>query len=343
MSKPAPLTPADCDLQDFPFMPLQVARLRDSDLAAEAHPEACWYAVLLWAASWHQLPAGSLPNNDTVLMRLIGLGRDVKTFRKHREEMLRGFIECADGRLYHPVVAEQAVAAWESKRQQRWRSECARIKKANQRNGTDNPTPTYEQFLASMSPTCPSPSPGDVPGDTSECPPGQPLQGTGTGTGRLLDRAKALVVAEAPTSPPAPPARRRADYPAEFEAAWKAYPHVEGRSSKPKALEAWRKLPDPERDGLLEAIGRFRPKLREVCGDRGAPCMARWLRDEKHLNWLPAEPQDVPPDRWAIYVELWRGGDDWPASLGPAPDQPGTRVPAAVLHDNIHHLAGAAA
>ena len=47
-----PLTSPDADLQDFPFMPLHVARLRDSDLAAEGDPEGCWYAVLLWAAGW---------------------------------------------------------------------------------------------------------------------------------------------------------------------------------------------------------------------------------------------------------------------------------------------------
>ena len=107
----APLTPADCDLQDFAFMPLHVARLRDSDLAAEATPEACWYAVLLWSASWRQIPAGSLPDNETILARLCGLGRDLKTFRKHRAEAMRGFVLCDDGRLFHPVVAEQALSA----------------------------------------------------------------------------------------------------------------------------------------------------------------------------------------------------------------------------------------
>lgn len=96
-------------------MPLHVARLRDSDLASEVDPEACWYAVLLWAASWHQIPAGSLPDNEAVLTKLIGLGRDVKTFRRHRAGALRGFVLCSDGRLYHPVVAEQANAAWSEK------------------------------------------------------------------------------------------------------------------------------------------------------------------------------------------------------------------------------------
>ncbi|WP_347271652.1 HNH endonuclease [Rhizorhabdus histidinilytica] len=122
MTAPTPLTPPDADLQDFPFMPLHVARLRDSDLAAEEHPEACWYAVLLWAASWHQIPAGSLPDNDTVLMRLVGLGRDsARRWRRHRKGALRGFVRCNDGRLYHPIVAEIVSQAWAVKQRLRAR------------------------------------------------------------------------------------------------------------------------------------------------------------------------------------------------------------------------------
>lgn len=181
---PPPLTPPGCDLQDFTFMPLQVARLRDSALAAEEAPEACWYAVLLWAAAWHQVPAGSLPDNDALLTRLIGLGRDTRTFRKHRAGAMRGFVLCSDGRFYHPVVAEQVVTAWEGKLKQRWGTECARIKKANQRDGTNHPRPSYEEFLSRESPG-PSPRfvPQDVPGDTSNCPPGQTIQGKGIGKG----------------------------------------------------------------------------------------------------------------------------------------------------------------
>ena len=142
-----PLTPPDCDVQDFSYMPLHVARLRDSDLAAEETPEACWYAVLLWAAAWHQIPAASLPDNETVMCKLIGLGRDLKTFRKNKAGMMRGFILCSDGRWYHPVVAERANISWESKLQQRWRTECARVKKANQRNDTSIPVPEFEAFV----------------------------------------------------------------------------------------------------------------------------------------------------------------------------------------------------
>lgn len=181
------MTPPDCDLQDFPFMPLHVARLRDSDLAATADPEACWYAVLLWAASWHQIPAASLPDDDAVLARLCGLGRDLRTFRKHKLASLHGFEKGSDGRLYHPVVAEQAIIAWESKLQQRWRTECARIKKHNQRHGTAISSPTFEEFTASGLSSVPLPVPRDKEGTGSECPSGKPLQETGTETGIIIE------------------------------------------------------------------------------------------------------------------------------------------------------------
>ncbi|MFC3579110.1 YdaU family protein [Sphingomonas hylomeconis] len=149
IDRPAPLTPPNCDLQDFPFMPLHVARLRDSDLAAEGHPEACWYAVLLWSASWHQLPAGSLPAADAVLARLCGLGRDLKTFRKHRADVLRGWIECDDGRLYHPVVAEQVISGWDRKRRQRHRTLCAAVRKHNERKPDEKrDSPDFEAWLS---------------------------------------------------------------------------------------------------------------------------------------------------------------------------------------------------
>lgn len=293
-----PLTPPQCDLQDFPFMPLHVARLRDSDLAARAHPEALWYAVMLWSASWHQLPAASLPDDEVVLARLCGLGRDLRTFRKHRDDAMHGFVLCSDGRLYHPVVAEQARTAWESKLQQRWRSECARVKKFNQRNGLNKRAPTYEEFLSGASPENDDPSPQLVPGDTAECPPGHALQetGTGTGTGILKEEANASIVAEATQQleslfgdePPArpKPAKPARVYPADFEAAWAAYPHHKGRSSKPNSLTRWKALPPDERAGLVAAIAAFRPNVGEVCGGKGAPDMAAWLNAGKHLNWI---------------------------------------------------------
>lgn len=113
---PAPLTPPDCDLRDFAFMPLDVVRLRDSDMAAVLDAEIFRSAVLSWAVSWHQVPAASLPDDDAAIARLIGMGRDVKGWKKLRAAgALRGFVLCSDGRLYHRVVAEKAVESWEKK------------------------------------------------------------------------------------------------------------------------------------------------------------------------------------------------------------------------------------
>ncbi|MBP7704174.1 MAG: DUF1376 domain-containing protein [Caulobacter sp.] len=285
-------------------MPLHVARLRDSDLAAEADPEACWYAVMLWAASWHQLPAASLPDNEAVLARLCGLGRDVKTFRKHRAAAMRGFVLCDDGRWYHPVVAEAANSAWEEKAAYRDRkAQRAQIAK--------------KAAAARWGEHAGSDASGmhDASNDHASCIADAMPKGRGRGRGikeedadasfvgsvdpTLLAELLATVALFAERS--ARHAVKRRTYPAAFEAAWRAYPHHVNRSSKPDSLTQWRKLPQDERDGLADACQRFRAKVSETCGGKGAPDMARWLRAGKHLNWI----QQAQP----AVAKAWDGPD----------------------------------
>ena len=122
---PPPPVPADLDLRDFPFMPLDVLRLRDSNLTTLATGDEFKAAVLLWCAAWHQVPAGSVPNDDRWLTRHSGAGNK---WRKVKVEALRGFAEYADGRLYHAVVVEKALSSWQRKSEQRVRTLKARIK-----------------------------------------------------------------------------------------------------------------------------------------------------------------------------------------------------------------------
>lgn len=136
-----PLTEADCDLRDFSYMPLDVVRLRDSEGAVISSGDEFRAAVLLWCASWHQVPAASLPNDDRLLANLAGFGRDMKRWKAVREGALRGFIECSDGRLYHPVIAEKANEAAAKRRSQQKRTANAtkaRKKKDDERNGQRN-------------------------------------------------------------------------------------------------------------------------------------------------------------------------------------------------------------
>ncbi len=151
MSEIAPLVPPDTDfLRTFPYMPLKVAQLRDSDLATLADGEQFRAAVLLWCAAWHQAPAASLPVDDFLLARLAGFGRDVRSWRKVREKALHGFAPRNDGRYYHPVIADLAIEAASKMRcsAERMRNvtEARKRKRANRidniaLNGTSPPDP----------------------------------------------------------------------------------------------------------------------------------------------------------------------------------------------------------
>lgn len=203
---PAPLTPPDCDLRDFAFMPLDVARLRDSDLAIQVGAEEFRAAVLLWCAAWHQVPAASLPDDDKALAALAGYGRVVAEWRKHREGALYGWVKCDDGRLYHPVVAEKARDAWQAKHKHAHDKLMDRVRKANkQREQQQLPpwiVPSLEDWIAAGFPLeselFPAEGTDDSGGKSQKRqkrsagnPPENDLKGEGQGEGYKKDMAAA--------------------------------------------------------------------------------------------------------------------------------------------------------
>lgn len=182
---PLPLTPADCDLRDFQYMELDVRRLRDSEFAAASSGEAFRAGVLLWCAAWHQVPAASLPDNDTELANLAGFGRVVKEWKKVRLEALNGFVLCADGRLYHAVIAEKAVAAFAAKERHAYSRFLDRLRKENKGREKDGKPqfgiPTAEQWKSGAYPHgIPPASQGGSEGIPAE----NALRGNGEGTER---------------------------------------------------------------------------------------------------------------------------------------------------------------
>ncbi len=162
-----PLVPPEADLRDFPFMPLDVATLCDSGIAVEATGDEFRAAVLLWCKAWHQVPAGSLPNNNALLAQYAGYGRVVGEWLKVRDGALRGFVLCTDGRLYHPTVAAKACEAWE-KKQAYERSKAAERERKKGKKGaspgippeTDAVPPEVPQPSAGIPPEPPQPSAG---------------------------------------------------------------------------------------------------------------------------------------------------------------------------------------
>lgn len=106
---PQPLTPPDSTVAHLPSMLLDVQRLRDSSIANHENPEVFRTSVILWCAAWQQTPAASLDNNDRELAGMAGFSRAMDQWLAIKDEVMAGFCLCADGRWYHPVVAEKAL------------------------------------------------------------------------------------------------------------------------------------------------------------------------------------------------------------------------------------------
>ncbi|CAK0751910.1 hypothetical protein CCP2SC5_1830002 [Azospirillaceae bacterium] len=132
---PEPLVPAGLDLRRLWWMKLDIGALQNSDFNQLTYDDSAWRAaVTLWMRAWHQPPAGSLPNSDRALCAFAGLGRDLRTWRKIKVLALYGFKLCADGRLYHGFLCEQALEAAEEMRSKQERRDRERERKASGRS-----------------------------------------------------------------------------------------------------------------------------------------------------------------------------------------------------------------
>lgn len=131
-----------------------------------------------------------------------------------------------------------------------------------------------------------------------------------------------------------PRATTKPDVPEAFEAAWRAYPHTDGRSSKKGSLVEWRKLSPEERDTLATACARYARNGKEPKMDCGAPAMERWLKRGLHQHWVgdPTAPKvdagPVDPAVAARRLRHWRDTGSWDTAWGPKPDAPANDSPA---------------
>lgn len=131
---PDPLVPADVDLRGYEWMPLYGDRLVNSETWILASPEGKIAALTLWWNAFaHEVPAGSLPDNDRLLAAAAGYGVAIKAFQAIKNEALRGFVKCSDGRLHHPFLAERAIEAFETRRADLARKAAERERKRQKR------------------------------------------------------------------------------------------------------------------------------------------------------------------------------------------------------------------
>ena len=222
---PDPLVAPYVDLRDFPTMPLDVRKVRDSRFAAASAPEAFRAGFLLWCASWHQVPAGSLPDDDVELSNLAGFGRVLAAWLAVKDEALSGFVRCNDGRLYHETVCAYAADAFEKRLGHFYERACDRLRKANKARLAAGLAPvphlTFEQWnerriAEDIPPAKAEASAGtsaNIRRKSSGIPPENALKGEGEGKGERKEYTPASqggaggnVVDTPPAPAPEPPA-----------------------------------------------------------------------------------------------------------------------------------------
>lgn len=283
MTLPEPLTPADCDLRGMPFMPLEVSRLMESDLFALSTGDEFKAAIALWCRSWTQLPAASLPTDDRLLCRLAGLG--LADWLEVKDMALRGFVECGDGRIYHPVIAVKALEAWEKRQSQsakargRWERERAMRDAVKPPKSRKNAAAHATAHAAAMQERERGESKED---SLNTCRISVPEIAATSDEAEFLrameTAAKGAPVVEAP--PPSRPNRKaaRAVSDEAFAQAWAAWPRKD-RSAKAKSLDLWKRHASPG-EGKLRAVRAYLAS-KDATKDGGAfvPAFERWIRD----------------------------------------------------------------
>jgi len=325
---PEPLIPADVDLSDFPFMPLMIARLKQSRawLICKRRPEMAFYLINLWTASWHGKPAASLEDDNLVLADLAMCSDEI--WQQVRADALRGWVKCSDGRLYHPVIAEQAMAAWDRKVAQRKRTAAAtaaRAAKHAERHDDRN-----------------------VSGDEQRDDDRNVHQGTGTGTGteRIEKQETRERVSDglpfeklAKGSKP-----RKHPFPNDAFNRWYAdYPHKIGKDAAKKAFAKVVAKDTVAFETLIASVADYRrtkPPDRPWCNP------ATWLNEGRWADEPATSLSGPPPPRTAAsglidfgngcsaphesIRQIWSTGR-WLQDWGPPPNHPGCRIPPETM------------
>lgn len=149
---PRPPVPADLDLSDLPEMLLDIERLRKSKswLRARRRPELAFYMLNLWMRAFHDVPAGSIENDDDVLADAAGC--HPRDWDKIKGVVLHGWLLCSDGRLYHSTVVEKVIAAFSRRITFKFDQEMGRYRQMKSRAKRERreppPQPEFLPWLA---------------------------------------------------------------------------------------------------------------------------------------------------------------------------------------------------
>lgn len=283
---PDPMTPVNCDLRGYEFMPLFGHRLFNSEFDAKATDAEFRAAMNLWWAAWLEVPAASLPDDDVVLTKLAGLGRDKNAWMGVRKMALHGFVKCSEGRLYHRTLAPEAVDAFtrriksahkrdaDRERLRLWRE--ARNRNVETRVGNDQRA-SDETTTGSADETQTQTHDETRVGNADET---RVVAGRQDRTGQDKTEKK-KEREESPLTPrlvlmPAPAIAP--DIAAEFDEWWKAYPRKEGKG---QARNAYRTARRKTSSAVLLIAVQSR---RFPANPKYIPHPTTWLNGERWLD-----------------------------------------------------------
>jgi uncharacterized protein YdaU (DUF1376 family) len=321
---PEPLVGPEIDCSDLDGFMLNSERLMSSELLALYGNEIVGAALLLWCRAWKQRPAASLPDDDRVNASFARLS--LTKFRQVKEAVMRGFIKCSDGRLYHRFLAAEATKAYEKKLQHQ-KKRAADAKRLKEWRESNHETP----IVANLT--------NDETQDETR------FVADGNGKDRDRDRDRDLNKKDLPAGGP-----KRAFKGSRLSADW--------RPTDKDWQEATCSLGSKQADSEL---AKFRDHWPAQPGKNGVKL--DW--DATWRNWVrraaerlpsrnaavlgPAEPsidlggefREVPVRNLPRIVQMFDEHGTWPFP-SPKPGQPGCRVPTKFLPAHLHRREAAA-
>lgn len=135
----------------------------------------------------------------------------------------------------------------------------------------------------------------------------------------------------------APKGKSGDKYTPEFEVIWSQYP-PRMNSSKWKAFLAWRSLPAASQQ-LVREVARQAFGYIAQQEERYRPHLSTWI-NERRFETVKAQkptasahaPAQISEDQWAGIMRTYHRTDSWNVmAYGPAPGQPGCKVPPKYL------------
>lgn len=331
------MTEADIyDVRCLPYMPLHIERLRKSRswLRCKRRPELGYYLMNLWMRAWHELPAGSVPDDDDILADAAGC--DPLEWEKIKADVLSGW-ELIGDRFYHPVVVELAAEAAQKITAARMRTQAAREargKKTKEIQAAPSVTENVTETVTSP----------EGKGREEKYPPYPPC-----------DPEPMVADAVAPAESVSPPACHaeptekpgrltKAETDAAFARFRKAYPPRKGGQDWPKAGDVFARVVargvDP--DIIVAAAEQFY-RIEEGLGHLNTPYVKQartWMNGRCWEEYAaPPVTNAGRPDGWPARLpdpetcfSAWRRGS-WPPTWGFPPGDPDCPLPPAIVSD----------